>query len=98
LGHTDITDGSFRVMQILLHHWRSYCAKTQSTSDIGMPGSIGYPEGEASHCIDPGLPDWSKIFHVHVDASSIALGEVLVQPGEGNIDHPFTFPVTNCQF
>jgi hypothetical protein len=35
--------------------------------------------------------DWSKVFHVHVDASSIALGEVLAQPGEGDIDHPLAF-------
>jgi hypothetical protein len=27
------------------------------------------------------FPDWSKEFHVHVNASSIALGEVLGQPG-----------------
>jgi hypothetical protein len=33
------------------------------------------------------FPDWSKLFHVHVDASSIALGIILAQPGEGNIDH-----------
>ena len=32
-----------------------------------------------------------KIFHVHVDASSIALGIVLPQPGEGEIDHPIAF-------
>lgn len=32
------------------------------------------------------FPDWSKIFHVHVDASSIVLGEIFAQPGEGNID------------
>jgi hypothetical protein len=35
--------------------------------------------------------DWSKEFHVHVDASSIALEEVLTQPGEGDIDHPIAF-------
>ena len=36
------------------------------------------------------FPDWSKDFHVHVDASSIALGIVLAQL-EGNIDHPIAF-------
>jgi hypothetical protein len=35
--------------------------------------------------------DWNKEFHVHVDASSIALGVVLSQPGEGDIDHPIAF-------
>ena len=35
--------------------------------------------------------DWSKEFHVHVDASSIALGIVLAQSSEGNIDHPIAF-------
>src|SRR5277367_3903472 len=37
------------------------------------------------------FPDWSKEFHVHVDASSIALGIVLAESGEGNIDHPIAF-------
>jgi hypothetical protein len=37
------------------------------------------------------FPDWSKEFHVHVNASSIALGEVLAQPGEGDNDHPLAF-------
>jgi hypothetical protein len=37
------------------------------------------------------FPYWSKEFHVHVDASSIALGEVLAQPGEGDIDDPLNF-------
>jgi hypothetical protein len=37
------------------------------------------------------FPDWSKEFHVHVDSSSIALGVVLTQPGEGDIHHPITF-------
>lgn len=30
-------------------------------------------------------------FHVHVDASCIALGIVLAQPGAGEIDHPIAF-------
>jgi hypothetical protein len=37
------------------------------------------------------FPDWSKELHVLVDASSIALGTVLAQPGEGDIDHPLAF-------
>jgi len=37
------------------------------------------------------FPDWKKIFHVHVDASSIALGVILAQPSEGGIDHPIAF-------
>lgn len=32
--------------------------------------------------------DWSKKFHVHVDASNIAIGVVLAQPDEELIDHP----------
>lgn len=35
--------------------------------------------------------DWNKEFHVHVDASCIALGVVLAQPGVGEIDHPIAF-------
>jgi hypothetical protein len=37
------------------------------------------------------LPDWSKEFHVHVDAYSIALGVVLAQLGTGDINHPLSF-------
>jgi hypothetical protein len=37
------------------------------------------------------FPDWGKTFHVHVDASAIALGAILVQPGAGDFDHPITF-------
>jgi hypothetical protein len=41
------------------------------------------------------FPDWSREFHVHVDAYSIALGVVLAQPGEGEIDHPLAFSSKN---
>jgi hypothetical protein len=36
-------------------------------------------------------PNWNKQFHVHIDASGIALGVVLAQPGEGSLDHPIYF-------
>ena len=37
------------------------------------------------------FPYWKLPFHVHVDASSIALGVILAYLGEG-IDNPITFP------
>jgi hypothetical protein len=41
------------------------------------------------------FPDWSKEFHVHVDASSIALGAMLAQPGAGDVDHSLAFATRN---
>jgi hypothetical protein len=35
--------------------------------------------------------DWEKTFHVHVDASSIALGAIPTQPGARDLDHPIAF-------
>ena len=35
--------------------------------------------------------DWKLTFHVHVDASSIALGVILAQPGEGGLNLPISF-------
>jgi hypothetical protein len=37
------------------------------------------------------FPYWNKEFHVHVDASSIALGAMISQLGEGTIDHLIAF-------
>jgi hypothetical protein len=37
------------------------------------------------------FPDWEKTFHVHVDASSIALGAILAQPRAGDLDHSIAF-------
>ena len=37
------------------------------------------------------FPNWTKDFHMHVVALSIALGTVLAQPGEGEVDHPIAF-------
>jgi len=37
------------------------------------------------------FPDWNKEFHVHVYASSIDLGTILSQLGEGDIDNPIYF-------
>lgn len=37
------------------------------------------------------FPNWKVSFHVHVDASSIALGVILAQPREGGLDHLIAF-------
>jgi hypothetical protein len=37
------------------------------------------------------FPDWENKFHVHVDASSITLGEILAQLRVGDFDHPIAF-------
>jgi hypothetical protein len=37
------------------------------------------------------FPYSKKEFHVHVDVSSVALGTVLAQPGEGYLYHPNAF-------
>ena len=37
------------------------------------------------------FPYWGKTFHVHVYASVIALGSILVQLGEGDLDHLIAF-------
>ena len=34
------------------------------------------------------FPDWSKKFHVHIDASSLAVGAILTQPIDEATDHP----------
>jgi hypothetical protein len=37
------------------------------------------------------FPNWEIEFHVKMDALGIALGSILAQPGEGNMDHPIYF-------
>ena len=34
------------------------------------------------------FPDWSKKFHVHIDASTLAVGAILTQPADDATDHP----------
>ena len=36
-------------------------------------------------------PDWNKTFHVHIDASNFAIGCILAQPGDGNMDFPVCY-------
>ena len=44
------------------------------------------------------FPYWNKEFHVHVDASSDTLGVVLMQLGEGDLDHPIAFSSRKLSF
>jgi hypothetical protein len=37
------------------------------------------------------FPDWENTFHVHVDAPSITLGAIMVQPGAWDLDHHIAF-------
>jgi len=37
------------------------------------------------------FPDWDKTFHVHVNASTISLEDIIVQLGVGELDHPIAF-------
>ena len=32
--------------------------------------------------------DWSRKFHVHIDASTLTVGAILAQPANDSIDHP----------
>jgi hypothetical protein len=41
------------------------------------------------------FPNWENQFHVYVDASSISLGVILAQPGNGAIDHSIYFARRN---
>ena len=41
------------------------------------------------------LPVWNKEFHVHVDASSVPLGLVIMKPREGDLDHLIDFDSGN---
>ena len=42
--------------------------------------------------------DWNKEFHMHIDVSSIVLGVVLTQTGEGNLDHPIAYASIKLSF
>ena len=37
------------------------------------------------------FPNWSTKFHVHIDASGPAIGEILTQPGNDGMDYPIVY-------
>ena len=36
-------------------------------------------------------PDWNKVFHVHIDALAFAIGCILAQPRDKNMDFPISY-------
>ena len=56
-----------------------------------MSSQLRCVERKYGHCANLGIPDWKKEFHLHVDASCTVLGAVLMQAGEGEMDHPIAF-------
>ena len=37
------------------------------------------------------FPNWSTKFHVHIDASGIAIRAILTQPGDDGMDYPIVY-------
>ena len=37
------------------------------------------------------FPNWSVKFHVHIDASDLAIGAILTQPGDYGMDYPIVY-------
>ena len=37
------------------------------------------------------FPNWSIKFHVHIDASGLARGVILTQPGDDGMDYPIVY-------
>ena len=37
------------------------------------------------------FPNWSTKFHVHIDASGLAIGAILTQLGDDGMDHPIFY-------
>ena len=37
------------------------------------------------------FPNWSTKFHVHIDASDLAIGAILTQPGDDRMDYPIVY-------
>ena len=37
------------------------------------------------------FPNWSIKFHVHIDASGLAIGAILTQPGDDGMDYPIVY-------
>ena len=35
--------------------------------------------------------NWSTEFHVHIDASGLAIGAILTQPGDDGMDYPIFY-------
>ena len=42
----------------------------------------------------PRAPEWNTIFHVHIDASAFAIGCILAQPGNQELEKNLDFPVS----
>ena len=37
------------------------------------------------------FPNWSTKFHVHIDASGLAIGAILTQPGDDGMNYPIVY-------
>jgi hypothetical protein len=98
------SEGNFGSHMILHEFYQRLCADHNTYGKFakegrkfpmerGLSKGIGHLKVEIRDCADLIFSDWNKEFHVHIDALYIALGAILSQPKEGDIDHPISFVI-----
>ena len=56
-----------------------------------MPYIILKTKKKSSRSTNPKVSNWLIKFHVHIDASGLAIGAILTQPGDDGMDYPIVY-------
>lgn len=99
VGHLHTTLGHTRYYRKFI---KAYAQITAPTGRLLKKDAMFFWDDDFQKCLDVlkekmvtvpliVLPNWNKEFRVHLDASCIALGAMLTQPGTSVIGHPIAF-------